>query len=53
MGVDWLTDEDLDSDDGPAEGPPKRVRLLDYACGTGMMSKVGKDLWRPCQDALC
>lgn len=41
MGVDWLTeDEDLDSEDGPAEGPSKRVRLLDYACGTGMMSKV-------------
>ena len=42
MGVDWLTDEDVDSDHGPAEGPSKRVRLLDYACGTGMMSKVGR-----------
>jgi hypothetical protein len=43
--VDWAS-EDEDSDDNEDEnkesvnGPTREVRLLDYACGTGMMSRV-------------
>ena len=43
IGVDWADDdEDEDEaknhDDGTK--PKKQVRMLDYACGTGMMSRV-------------
>lgn len=33
IGADWVEDEDED------EGA-KSVRFLDYACGTGMLSRV-------------
>ncbi|KAI0130591.1 S-adenosyl-L-methionine-dependent methyltransferase [Xylariales sp. AK1849] len=36
LGVDWVEDDD----DGPADIGGKRVRLLDYACGTGMISRA-------------
>lgn len=41
LGVDWVHDESSgdegEADNGKAE---KQVRLLDYACGTGSMSRV-------------
>ena len=44
IGVDWADDDD---DEGEEEArkddgtkPKKQVRMLDYACGTGMMSRV-------------
>ncbi|KAI1339254.1 S-adenosyl-L-methionine-dependent methyltransferase [Xylariaceae sp. FL0016] len=43
IGVDWADEEESDEDDGKAvtEKPPRReVRLLDYACGTGMVSRA-------------
>ncbi|KAI1181068.1 S-adenosyl-L-methionine-dependent methyltransferase [Nemania sp. FL0916] len=46
IGVDWASeDEDEDDTDGDeveaSDKKPKReVRLLDYACGTGMMSRA-------------
>ena len=49
IGVDWVEDyeDDDDNDDGDEEkdSPPKSqsqktVRLLDYACGTGLVSRV-------------
>ncbi|KAI1101438.1 S-adenosyl-L-methionine-dependent methyltransferase [Jackrogersella minutella] len=55
VGVDWVTvDDDDDDDDSEDENedvdepneeaesaqPSREVRLLDYACGTGMMSRA-------------
>ncbi|KAH8907571.1 methyltransferase-like protein [Coniochaeta sp. PMI_546] len=43
LGVDWAGDDDSDDDKKQAqgEGKPKRpVRLLDYACGTGTISRA-------------
>ncbi|KAB5547018.1 S-adenosyl-L-methionine-dependent methyltransferase [Coniochaeta sp. 2T2.1] len=46
LGVDWAEDEDDDSSDHDGEGkggvkaPKKPVRLLDYACGTGTISRA-------------
>lgn len=54
IGVDFLNDDDTDDDDGIAVvdgqankigadggvGERKVVRLLDYACGPGMVSRV-------------
>lgn len=53
IGVDWADDEDDDDDEegdekdkdavGQTSQPansPRQVRLLDYACGTGMISRV-------------
>ncbi|KAJ8131715.1 hypothetical protein O1611_g1909 [Lasiodiplodia mahajangana] len=44
IGVDWADDDDDDSDGESGEGdskkPRREVRLLDYACGTGMMSRA-------------
>ena len=50
IGVHWI--EDSSDDDGAEEESPKRspadrttgVRLLDYAAGTGMISRVGFQL---------
>ncbi|KAI1300483.1 S-adenosyl-L-methionine-dependent methyltransferase [Xylaria venustula] len=41
IGVDWVLDDD-DSEEGKGEdeGSKREVRLLDYACGTGMMSRA-------------
>lgn len=39
IGVDWIKDDSSD-DEGDA-GPTRAVRVLDYACGTGAMSRVG------------
>jgi hypothetical protein len=36
IGVDWVDDDDDDAEDDP----DKSVRLLDYACGTGNVSRV-------------
>ncbi|TGJ78834.1 hypothetical protein E0Z10_g9928 [Xylaria hypoxylon] len=41
IGVDWASDdEDSSEEDGEGndENPRREVRLLDYACGTGVMS---------------
>jgi hypothetical protein len=45
IGVNWVADDDGDDDDDAVDepedvGPAKKVRLLDYACGTGMISRV-------------
>lgn len=42
IGVDWVEDDESDEDDkGKVHAnPEKEVRLLDYACGTGSMSRV-------------
>ncbi|KAJ2975174.1 hypothetical protein NUW58_g8432 [Xylaria curta] len=44
IGVDWASDDegsDNEGEDGGHEKKPRReVRLLDYACGTGMMSRA-------------
>lgn len=45
IGVEWV--EDDSSEDGNGEADPKAtraVRLLDYACGTGAMSRVSVSL---------
>ncbi|KAK4153714.1 methyltransferase [Chaetomidium leptoderma] len=42
IGVDWVDDEE-DDDDVEESGnaaPKKSVRLLDYACGTGVVSRA-------------
>jgi hypothetical protein len=53
LGVDWAEDDDGDSSASDAEGEEARkegqsnkrpVRLLDYACGTGTISRVR---WNP------
>lgn len=41
LGVDWVDDDDKDETDGKGEEKnvpvqKKTVRLLDYACGTGV-----------------
>ncbi|KAI0384550.1 S-adenosyl-L-methionine-dependent methyltransferase [Hypomontagnella monticulosa] len=46
IGVDWANTDDEDEDGIRPEGEPqstqsrREVRLLDYACGTGMMSRA-------------
>lgn len=42
IGVPWVEDDDSEGDDeGNADEKSQRqVRLLDYACGTGSMSRV-------------
>lgn len=47
LGVGWASDDDEDTEDdegrdAPRESkkPAKSVRLLDYACGTGTISRV-------------
>jgi len=42
IGVDWVADDE-NGDGNAAEGDAqskKTVRLLDYACGTGLISRV-------------
>jgi hypothetical protein len=41
MGSNWIED-DSDDESSPttSEASAKSVRLLDYACGTGMVSRV-------------
>lgn len=42
IGVDWVEDDSGDEEDDRTDGQPtKSVRLLDYACGTGAMTRVG------------
>ncbi|KAI0012028.1 S-adenosyl-L-methionine-dependent methyltransferase [Xylariaceae sp. FL0662B] len=47
IGVDWASDDEDDDSGDEVDGKPKstskpkrEVRLLDYACGTGMMSRA-------------
>jgi hypothetical protein len=43
IGVDFLDEDDNDDEEGEAPSAQKKariVRLLDYACGPGMMSRV-------------
>ncbi|KAI1803699.1 S-adenosyl-L-methionine-dependent methyltransferase [Daldinia bambusicola] len=45
IGVDWASDDDSDDDDdeevkSKPTRPRREVRLLDYACGTGTMSRA-------------
>ena len=40
IGVDWAEDESDSEDDSSSTKPTKMVRLLDYACGTGLVSRV-------------
>lgn len=47
IGVQWVEDDvdtsdddDEERDEKGTERKPKSVRLLDYACGTGAMSRV-------------
>ncbi len=41
IGADWVGDGDEDEDDNNNAAEPQRpVRLLDYACGTGVVSRV-------------
>lgn len=42
IGADWVDEDDEDDEDGEA-GTTKSVRLLDYACGTGNISRVRKE----------
>ncbi|KAH6710918.1 S-adenosyl-L-methionine-dependent methyltransferase [Leptodontidium sp. MPI-SDFR-AT-0119] len=39
IGVDWAEDSDSETEDSSAS-PKKTVRLLDYACGTGLVSRA-------------
>lgn len=62
IGVDWVEDEegedgddedDDDNNDNNAEQAVSReVRLLDYACGTGMVSRV-REKPQPIQKSRC
>lgn len=38
IGVDWV--EDTSEDEDESIPPEKTVKLLDYACGTGLVSRV-------------
>lgn len=48
IGADWVIDDDDDDDDDsenesaaqPTAAKGRSVRLLDYACGTGLISRV-------------
>jgi hypothetical protein len=40
IGVDWAEDESDSEDDSSSAKYTKTVRLLDYACGTGLVSRV-------------
>jgi hypothetical protein len=42
IGVDWVEDipEDGNESGTVNKAPRKTVRLLDYACGTGLVSRV-------------
>ncbi|KAI8951560.1 S-adenosyl-L-methionine-dependent methyltransferase [Xylaria longipes] len=43
IGVDWASDDEDSNEEGGDdnnEKPRREVRLLDYACGTGMMSRA-------------
>lgn len=49
IGAGWVTDDDDDDDDDDSESESaaqstaangRSVRLLDYACGTGLISRV-------------
>lgn len=41
LGVNWVQDDSSEDEDEPKDGKTeKQVRLLDYACGTGSMSRV-------------
>jgi hypothetical protein len=37
IGVDWASEEDAEDDETPDR---RSVTLLDYACGTGLVSRV-------------
>lgn len=39
IGVDWNSD-DSDSDGDDHSTPQKPIRVLDYACGTGLVTRV-------------
>ncbi len=43
IGVEWVSDDEDEGDEVEGEGKKKatrEVRFLDYACGTGLVSKV-------------
>ncbi|KAI1755833.1 S-adenosyl-L-methionine-dependent methyltransferase [Xylaria castorea] len=43
IGVDWASDDEDSNEEGEDDSnkkPGREVRLLDYACGTGMMSRA-------------
>lgn len=40
IGVDWAEDSDGESEQGSSSREGKTVRLLDYACGTGLVTRV-------------
>lgn len=42
IGVDWVEDDSSEDEECSASGeePEREVRFLDYACGTGSMSRV-------------
>jgi len=45
IGIDWVNDDDDDEGETAAKSaskPKRGVRLLDYACGTGVVSRVCK-----------
>lgn len=46
IGVDWVEDDDSEEEDESKAGKTSKreVRLLDYACGTGSMSRVSLSL---------
>ena len=44
--MDWVEGKDADGN----EVADKSVRVLDYACGPGMVSRVSQSLKRPCSD---
>ncbi|RDL41048.1 S-adenosyl-L-methionine-dependent methyltransferase [Venustampulla echinocandica] len=41
IGVDWIEDSSgNETSESSSKGPTKEVRLLDYACGTGLVSRA-------------
>ncbi|KAK3331116.1 S-adenosyl-L-methionine-dependent methyltransferase [Apodospora peruviana] len=40
IGLDWVDDDDDSGDSENKKSPAKAVRLLDYACGTGVVSRA-------------